>query len=1252
MTKTVLVLGATGTQVRCLTRNPSSDKAKALAAKGAQLVKADLTIPSTLPEAFKGVWGVFAVTDFYDTAVLDDPMSEEKQGQHIVEASVAAGVECFLWSTLPSSREISGGKFVTRLYEGKQSVDAVIRDAGLKGAFIRTGNFYENMISRKYAAYDKENDVITMTRPIIGPDAELTSLYVEKDLGAVAKALFDQWDEKKDALDGKYFLASGARETMGDINAVLEKVSGKKVIYKVKPTCGIPDRDIMLQLYNNVGMYPGVDIPTPEVALLGVKLHSAEDFIRESRTLSTVHDPSRTNQLESRPHFTEIPVKFRRMSGKPSNSRDQIRTGGAASIWGRGAVPAVAQPSPVLQPAGLALASPSFVPQSLELTELMVSGRPYYIQSSVSVMSPSDIQDWDPAPEAVDQTASATDDVREATPTDDQDGTTKRNAAKDTAAANAESTERPAKKMKRGKYISRACTSCQQRKIKPSAPRGAQQARQDLRSGPAGGQDPVYYPSNDSINREVLVRLEAVERHLRLMRPPTPDLSRPAHEYASVEDQLKPSAAKLQSALETEGQTFAGEMTMTPTLEEENDPMDYQSSASSAMRIDNTSPASSLLPPATSTSPNDTTGRKGGWFERILSRHGVMTDEKQCRYHLQVFMDEVHPMYPVVHPPAVWDIFNEMWQHPAISSSVESAQSEQLRVSVALVCFCLALGRCSMSARMSDRSGVESSGWSLYSVGMSLLGDLLETSNTAIKSLLMLQVLTVRIIYMFRLDANQKAARVHALTVSVAQTIGLHRQSTIEGMPAYYNQLYSRAWWSLYLLDRRLALESGKPYLIQDSNVDTALPLDLSDEWMTRFASRKEKIADLQHEIVVETARDSSPSCIPYVIAMVRYCRIAGKTWEVLYGVKSSTASMSAMIQYVDTAIGKLLNTIPICLKYDLDAPYEAQFSTRTRWQVKQTFLFNNCCTYLRLLIRRPLLPSSSTIYYTEEDDLESSIECASLAARILTTHQNIQDDGLKYSFALSHYVTSCALVMVGLVSREPGSKRRYGALILAATQCLNEYCQRIWVSGKMMRCVSRLSRLVGRVLASDSQGGLDLQSTSGMRRKSLSDRLTQHLTPPSTEDQDLIRCRTETSSMYRSQLKDMGTETTQRVQRNQEVDCYSFNTDTLGTMPESSTAGFNKLPTSWTGDSSLDRRNSWIMSDFNFETLGERFGPNDGELATFVENDSLDFTRGMGMPLTTERGGTEARLGTLGINGVFDLDMDMFPTMMNLYGS
>lgn len=52
---------------RCLTRDTNSDKAQLLKQLGAELVEANLTVPSTLPAAFKDVWGVFAVTDFYDT---------------------------------------------------------------------------------------------------------------------------------------------------------------------------------------------------------------------------------------------------------------------------------------------------------------------------------------------------------------------------------------------------------------------------------------------------------------------------------------------------------------------------------------------------------------------------------------------------------------------------------------------------------------------------------------------------------------------------------------------------------------------------------------------------------------------------------------------------------------------------------------------------------------------------------------------------------------------------------------------------------------------------------------------------------------------------------------------------------------------------------------------------------------------------------------------------------------------------------
>jgi hypothetical protein len=37
----------------------------------------------------------------------------------------------------------------------------------------------------------------------------------------------------------------------------------------------------MMELYNNVGMYPNMQVPTPEVLDLGVKLHTAEDYIRD-----------------------------------------------------------------------------------------------------------------------------------------------------------------------------------------------------------------------------------------------------------------------------------------------------------------------------------------------------------------------------------------------------------------------------------------------------------------------------------------------------------------------------------------------------------------------------------------------------------------------------------------------------------------------------------------------------------------------------------------------------------------------------------------------------------------------------------------------------------------------------------------------------------------------------------------------------------------------------------------------------------
>jgi uncharacterized protein YbjT (DUF2867 family) len=82
MNKIIAVVGATGAQggglvrailadknggfaVRAITRKKDSEKAKALAHAGAEVVEADLDDAASLKNAFAGAYGAFCVTNFW-----------------------------------------------------------------------------------------------------------------------------------------------------------------------------------------------------------------------------------------------------------------------------------------------------------------------------------------------------------------------------------------------------------------------------------------------------------------------------------------------------------------------------------------------------------------------------------------------------------------------------------------------------------------------------------------------------------------------------------------------------------------------------------------------------------------------------------------------------------------------------------------------------------------------------------------------------------------------------------------------------------------------------------------------------------------------------------------------------------------------------------------------------------------------------------------------------------------------------------
>jgi len=127
-----------GWQVRALTRDPSSEASKALAAKGVELVKGDLSNKQDVLEALKGAYGFFAVSPMQVWS------SEAEVGKLMVDAAKEAGVQHFIWSTLPNAEKITGGKIDVPHFTNKAIVEDHARQSGLRASFVAAAFYYQN----------------------------------------------------------------------------------------------------------------------------------------------------------------------------------------------------------------------------------------------------------------------------------------------------------------------------------------------------------------------------------------------------------------------------------------------------------------------------------------------------------------------------------------------------------------------------------------------------------------------------------------------------------------------------------------------------------------------------------------------------------------------------------------------------------------------------------------------------------------------------------------------------------------------------------------------------------------------------------------------------------------------------------------------------------------------------------------------------------------------------------------------------
>ena len=223
-TKVIAVIGATGAQgggvvqaltergefrVRALTRNPN--KAEGLAD---EVAAADLDQPETLTVAFDGAYGVFANTNSFAGPDVD----EVAQGRAAVEAAKAAGVEHYIWSTLPNVAEISDNAFNVAHFTNKATVNEAVENAGFRWfTFVEPPFYYQNLISPLYEPHPGPTGTPTWSVPM---KSDVRGIHMGDitELGNVVAGAFEQPSKVG---DGQHLSLAGDLMSWDDIVATL-----------------------------------------------------------------------------------------------------------------------------------------------------------------------------------------------------------------------------------------------------------------------------------------------------------------------------------------------------------------------------------------------------------------------------------------------------------------------------------------------------------------------------------------------------------------------------------------------------------------------------------------------------------------------------------------------------------------------------------------------------------------------------------------------------------------------------------------------------------------------------------------------------------------------------------------------------------------------------------------------------------------------------------------------------------------------
>ncbi|WP_370666666.1 NmrA family NAD(P)-binding protein [Streptomyces sp. IBSBF 2507] len=186
---TARALLASGVPVRALVRDPSAERAAAIAGLGAELVAGDLDDRDSVVRAAAGARAVFSVQmpDFARRGFE----GEVDQAVHLIEGALEAGVPQFVHTSVSGAGQHTswvkdGWGGMEPYYSAKAGIQDRVREAGFEHwTIVKPGYFMENLLPSEAVVFPRgvRGGLVSLLKP-----STRLSLVAVDDIGATAAA--------------------------------------------------------------------------------------------------------------------------------------------------------------------------------------------------------------------------------------------------------------------------------------------------------------------------------------------------------------------------------------------------------------------------------------------------------------------------------------------------------------------------------------------------------------------------------------------------------------------------------------------------------------------------------------------------------------------------------------------------------------------------------------------------------------------------------------------------------------------------------------------------------------------------------------------------------------------------------------------------------------------------------------------------------------------------------------------------------